>query len=297
MKKFDIDGFKRRLFGIKFNNEDELRNFIERYDFDVIDSFKTVFPKYAYCSSYRNNLVLFDYYKLFSNYVNWNDYMEENKKDKEIKKDNFDWNNFFLSNIAVCFDNTDELIDFMENISLEHKTEDGSIIKCSLKNGININKYINLFDFASKHYYGKVFIYYEYPDIIEYKFCYEDLKKFKKIVFWNNYMNNKEEKTDIKENKKTNKIDVFKSITDKMNRTYEAKNNDYGDSFTKVRNKYPNSIVIRLNDKLNRLESLMNGNKQMVKGESIKDTLLDMANYCIMELVEMEIEDECRKKI
>ena len=86
-------------------------------------------------------------------------------------------------------------------------------------------------------------------------------------------------------------------ITDKMNKTYEAKNNDYGDSFTKVRNKYPNSIVIRLNDKLNRLESLMNGNKQMVSNESIDDTLIDMANYCIMELVEREIENERRKKV
>lgn len=68
--------------------------------------------------------------------------------------------------------------------------------------------------------------------------------------------------------------------------TYKAKNADYGDSFAMVRNKYPNAILIRLNDKLNRLETLMNGAKRHVNDESVDDTLLDLANYCIMELVE-----------
>lgn len=68
--------------------------------------------------------------------------------------------------------------------------------------------------------------------------------------------------------------------------TYKAKNADYGDSFAQVREKYPNAILIRLNDKMNRLESLMNGAEQHVNDESVEDTLLDLANYCIMELVE-----------
>lgn len=68
--------------------------------------------------------------------------------------------------------------------------------------------------------------------------------------------------------------------------TYKAKNADYGDSFAQVRQKYPNAILIRLNDKLNRLETLMNGAEQHVNDESIEDTLLDLANYCIMELLE-----------
>lgn len=73
--------------------------------------------------------------------------------------------------------------------------------------------------------------------------------------------------------------------------TYKAKNADYGDSFAMVRNKYPNAILIRLNDKLNRLETLMNGVEQHVNDESIEDTLLDLANYCIMELVERRHND------
>lgn len=79
-------------------------------------------------------------------------------------------------------------------------------------------------------------------------------------------------------------------ICRELNETYKAKNADYGDSFALVRKKYPNAILIRLNDKLNRLETLMSGGKQHVD-ESIDDTLLDLANYCIMELVERRSDD------
>jgi hypothetical protein len=73
-----------------------------------------------------------------------------------------------------------------------------------------------------------------------------------------------------------------------MNDTYKAKNADYGDSFSKLRKEYPEAICVRLMDKLERLKTLMKGNEQQVKDESIKDTLLDLANYAIMELVEIE---------
>ena len=81
------------------------------------------------------------------------------------------------------------------------------------------------------------------------------------------------------------------TICRELHDTYKAKNADYGDSFAMVRNKYPNAILIRLNDKLNRLETLMNGAEQHVQDESVDDTLLDLANYCIMELVERRHND------
>lgn len=46
---------------------------------------------------------------------------------------------------------------------------------------------------------------------------------------------------------------------------------------------------IRLSDKLNRFKSLSRQeNEQRVTDESIKDTLLDLANYAIMTVLEME---------
>lgn len=76
-----------------------------------------------------------------------------------------------------------------------------------------------------------------------------------------------------------------------LHETYKAKNADYGDSFAQVRKKYPSAILIRLSDKLNRLDTLLNGSEQHVHDESIDDTLLDLANYCIMELVERRSND------
>lgn len=87
------------------------------------------------------------------------------------------------------------------------------------------------------------------------------------------------------------KVDLFREITAKMADTYEAKNHDYGDSFSLLREKYPESICIRLMDKLLRLERLIGGRTAMVS-ESIEDTLLDIANYAVMELVERRMEHE-----
>jgi hypothetical protein len=48
------------------------------------------------------------------------------------------------------------------------------------------------------------------------------------------------------------------------------------------------SVLIRLKDKYNRLKSLTKpGQKQMVLDESMEDTLLDLANYCILTLVKI----------
>jgi hypothetical protein len=77
----------------------------------------------------------------------------------------------------------------------------------------------------------------------------------------------------------------------KMNDTYARKNKDYGDSFAQMRKQFDNAILIRLYDKCSRLNTLLSGNVAEVKDESIIDTLYDLANYCIMEIVEVEIDE------
>ena len=85
-----------------------------------------------------------------------------------------------------------------------------------------------------------------------------------------------------------NKIEIHKNICDSLNDLYKKKNQDYGDSFSKSYKEYGLTMsLIRLEDKLNRLKSLnKNGNAQ-VKDESIQDTLMDLANYAIMTLIEL----------
>ena len=82
------------------------------------------------------------------------------------------------------------------------------------------------------------------------------------------------------------KVKIHKEICEKMHETYKAKNADYGDSFAKVREEYPETICTHLMWRIERLKTLYKGAEQQVKDESIDDTLLDIANYAVMELVE-----------
>ena len=83
------------------------------------------------------------------------------------------------------------------------------------------------------------------------------------------------------------------AICQKLNAVYKAKNHDYGDSFGDTFKKLGIiSAVTRLSDKMNRLMSLAVAHDAQVKDEKIEDTLLDMANYAIMTLIELGYEPE-----
>ena len=74
-------------------------------------------------------------------------------------------------------------------------------------------------------------------------------------------------------------------ITANMAKTYAAKNHDYGNSFDKSLDKFGIvASIVRMGDKMNRIESLTN-KEAKVNDESIKDTLLDLANYAIMTVM------------
>ena len=84
------------------------------------------------------------------------------------------------------------------------------------------------------------------------------------------------------------KIQKHKILCEQLNKTYEQKNHDYGNSFGETYKKLGIiSAITRISDKYNRICSLAN-KQALVKDESIKDTLLDLANYCIMTVIEME---------
>lgn len=87
----------------------------------------------------------------------------------------------------------------------------------------------------------------------------------------------------------------FKDIAKGMIETYVRKNHDYGNSFDKSLDKFGLvASVVRIGDKMNRIESLVQ-KKAMVQDESIRDTLLDMANYAIMTVMWMNNQDKVCK--
>lgn len=95
---------------------------------------------------------------------------------------------------------------------------------------------------------------------------------------------------DSNEAKITNR---HKEICDTIHDTYLQKNTAYGDSFHKL---YEDlgiiSAVTQITHKYNRLKTLAKdrNNNINIGDEAITDTLLDMANYCIMTVMEIERE-------
>lgn len=87
------------------------------------------------------------------------------------------------------------------------------------------------------------------------------------------------------------KSEMYNEILEELRKTYEAKNADYGDSVGATYKKFGDvSFLTRITDKYNRILSLADrGECGQVKDEGLNDTILDMANYCILWLVEREV--------
>lgn len=82
---------------------------------------------------------------------------------------------------------------------------------------------------------------------------------------------------------------TFESVLDEMRDLHAKKNKDYGDAFHKSFEEFGvTACVVRLNDKMERVKSLVKNGKAEVKDESLMDTLKDMASYAVMLYVELQ---------
>ena len=83
-------------------------------------------------------------------------------------------------------------------------------------------------------------------------------------------------------------VEMHKALCEELNRIYEKKNHDYGDSFHQTFLEEGMAMPrIRLSDKLSRFKALTRKGGQEVNDESIRDTLLDLANYALMTAMEL----------
>ena len=85
------------------------------------------------------------------------------------------------------------------------------------------------------------------------------------------------------------KIKRHEKLCKEMHELYCSKNKDYGDSFgISFKELGIISAVTRMGDKFNRIKNLSLKNERAVQNEKLKDTLIDLANYAIMTILEME---------
>ncbi len=81
-------------------------------------------------------------------------------------------------------------------------------------------------------------------------------------------------------------------ICAELNALYEEKNKNYGDSFHQTFLEEGFAMArIRLSDKLSRFKTLTRTGSNGTDDEPIRDTLLDLANYAIMTIMEVDDHD------
>ena len=80
----------------------------------------------------------------------------------------------------------------------------------------------------------------------------------------------------------------FSDILKEMQELYDRKNHDYGNSFSETIQEFGfTPAVARINDKLKRVKQMIKG-EQMLVNESMRDNLIDIANYCVLTIIELD---------
>lgn len=86
-------------------------------------------------------------------------------------------------------------------------------------------------------------------------------------------------------------VEQFKALTGEMIATYSRKNRDYGNSFSRMCREYGNTYpIIHLDEKLARIKSILLTGDNAVKDETAVDSLLDLACYSLMTIMELTTE-------
>lgn len=85
------------------------------------------------------------------------------------------------------------------------------------------------------------------------------------------------------------KIRQHEAICAELTALYKKKNRDYGDAFHVSYLEEGMAMPrIRLGDKFSRFKNLTRSGLRQVVDESIRDTLIDLANYAIMTVMEID---------
>jgi hypothetical protein len=88
-------------------------------------------------------------------------------------------------------------------------------------------------------------------------------------------------------------IEKYKEIQTEALELFTKKNSDYGDGF---KNYGAVGVLVRMGDKINRLQSITNTSVNLVKTESLRDTLIDLHNYAAMAIICLDDNDKLPSK-
>ena len=81
------------------------------------------------------------------------------------------------------------------------------------------------------------------------------------------------------------RVEQLQTIQDEARELFKNKNADYGDEFA---NYGPVGVLVRLGDKIQRLQTISKTGISLVEDEKFRDTLIDLHNYSAMAIMLMD---------
>jgi hypothetical protein len=87
----------------------------------------------------------------------------------------------------------------------------------------------------------------------------------------------------------SNRIEQLETIQQEAKDLFLKKNQDYGDAFA---NCGPIGVLVRIGDKLQRLQSISRSGITLVQDEKLRDSLIDLHNYAAMAIMLLDNPEE-----
>ena len=85
------------------------------------------------------------------------------------------------------------------------------------------------------------------------------------------------------------RVSIFEKIQTEARELFRKKNQDYGDAFATYGTV---GVLVRLGDKIHRLQSITSKGINLVEDEKLRDTLLDLHNYAAMAIMLLDSSPE-----
>ena len=92
----------------------------------------------------------------------------------------------------------------------------------------------------------------------------------------------------------TDRVNQLDIIQLEARTLFQKKNSDYGDAFATYG---PIGVLVRIGDKIQRLQSINKKGITLVEDEKLRDTLIDLHNYAAMAIMLMDETDKKEEDI
>ena len=104
----------------------------------------------------------------------------------------------------------------------------------------------------------------------------------------------KENNYDMLRDKTIDRVSQMSKVQKEGLNLFKKKNQDYGDAFASYG---AIGVLVRMGDKIARLQSITNKGISLVNSESLRDTLIDLHNYSAMAIMLLDEDKNKRKNI